>query len=157
VEAIEMTSYLPQRAPFLFVGEFVEQTQGVLRTRLKLTGEEAFFQGHFPGMPIMPGVLMLESCFQAAAALIGLEKRSSMENSVGVVTKVENARFKGLVRPGDELEIEVQRTDEIMNAVYFKGRVTCMGKIVCAVNFQVASISQTQVLANKKDHHESTY
>jgi len=145
MEQIQISNYLPQRAPFLFVGEFIEQGTHLLRTRLKLTGEESFFQGHFPGMPIMPGVLMLESCFQVAAALIGLEKRSNSEESVGVVTKVENARFKGLVRPGDELEIEVQQIDELMNAAYFKAKVTLEGKVVCAVNFQVASIPLNQV------------
>ncbi len=148
MENLEITNFLPQRAPFLFVDKMVEQTSGLLRTRYKLTGEESFFQGHFPGMPIMPGVLMLEACFQTAAVLIGFEKRHDNQQSVGVVTKVENARFKGLVRPGDELEIEVQQTDELMNAVYFKAKVTCNKKIVCAVNFQVASIPLDQVRNN---------
>lgn len=148
METMDIKNYLPQRPPFLFIDKMVEQTSGMLKTRYKLTGEESFFQGHFPGMPIMPGVLMLEACFQTAAALIGLEKRQNTEESVGVVTKVENARFKGLVRPGDELEIEVQQTDEIMNAVYFKGKVTCNQKTVCAVAFQVAAIPLNQVRMN---------
>ncbi len=146
MDAMAVTNYLPQRAPFLFIDELLEQSPGKLRTRLKLTGKEYYFQGHFPDMPVMPGVLMLEACFQAGAALMGLEKRPGSDDSVGVVTKVENARFKGLVRPGDELEIEVERTDELMNAAYFKGRITCGEKTVCAVNFQVASIPLAQVI-----------
>ena len=142
----DITSFLPQRAPFLFIDEVVEKSEKHLHTRLSLSGEEEFFKGHFPDMPIMPGVLLLEACFQSAAALIGMYKTAHVQDTVGVVTKVENARFKGLVRPGDILDIQVEKTDELLNAAYFKAKVSCQDKVVCAVNFQVATIARPQVI-----------
>jgi 3-hydroxyacyl-[acyl-carrier-protein] dehydratase len=131
-----ITDLIPQRAPFLFVDKVIERSDSSIKTTFKVTGEEDFFKGHFPGNPIMPGVLLQEALFQTGAALMaGLAGAG-----LGVVTRVQNAKFKNMVRPGDELEMEVTLTESISNAHYMKGTTKVAGKTVLVVEFAVASV-----------------
>ena len=131
-----ITDLIPQRAPFLFVDKIIERTDKTITTTLKLTGDEDFFKGHFPGNPIMPGVLLQEALFQTGAALM-----AGMEGAgLGVVTRVQNAKFKSMVRPGDELHMQVELTESLANAHYMKGVTKVDGKTVLVIEFAVASI-----------------
>lgn len=125
-----------QRPPFLFVDKITKLEEKKINTTLFLTGEEDFFKGHFPGNPIMPGVLLQEALFQSGAALMA----QSGGTSLGVVTRVQNAKFKKMVRPKDTLEMEVELTDSISNASYMKGSIRVNGKIVLVLEFAVASL-----------------
>lgn len=131
----EVLKGLPQRPPFLFVEDILERTENSIRTKLELTGEEDFFQGHFPGNPIMPGVLLQEALFQTGALLMAASGKG-----LGVVTKVEKARFKGLVKPGQTLEMHVTRLETLANATYFKGQVKVGNKSVASMQFTCALI-----------------
>lgn len=132
-----ITDLIPQRPPFLFVDKILDRTDNKILTSLKLTGDEDFFKGHFPGNPIMPGVLLQEALFQSGAALMaGLEGAG-----LGVVTRVQNAKFKNMVRPGDELIMEVELTESLANAHYMKGVTKVDGKTVLVIEFAVASVS----------------
>jgi len=131
-----ITDLIPQRPPFLFVDKIIARDENKIKTTLKLTGEEDFFKGHFPGNPIMPGVLLQEALFQSGAALM-----AGMEGAgLGVVTRVQNAKFKNMVRPGDELEMEVELTESLANAHYMKGTTKVAGKTVLVIEFAVASV-----------------
>lgn len=131
-----ITELIPQRPPFLFVDKIVERDEKKIKTTLKLSGNEDFFKGHFPGNPIMPGVLLQEALFQSGAALM-----AGMEGAgLGVVTRVQNAKFKNMVRPGDELEMEVELTESLANAHYMKGTTKVSGKTVLVIEFAVASV-----------------
>ena len=131
-----ITELIPQRPPFLFVDKVIFRTEKSIKTTFKLTGEEDFFKGHFPGNPIMPGVLLQEALFQSGAALM-----SGMNGAgLGVVTRVQNAKFKNMVRPGDELEMEVELTESLSNAHYMKGTTKVLGKTVLVIEFTVASV-----------------
>lgn len=131
-----ITELIPQRPPFLFVDKIIERSDKTITTTLKLTGEEDFFKGHFPGNPIMPGVLLQEALFQTGAALM-----AGMEGAgLGVVTRVQNAKFKNMVRPGDELHMQVELTETLANAHYMKGTTKVDGKTVLVIEFAVASI-----------------
>lgn len=131
-----ITDLIPQRPPFLFVDKILDQTDKTIKTSLKLTGEEEFFKGHFPGNPIMPGVLLQEALFQTGAALMA----GRTGGGLGVVTRVQNAKFKNMVRPGDELEMEVELMESLSNAHYMKGTTKVAGKTVLVIEFAVASV-----------------
>ena len=132
----DIKDLIPQRFPFLFVDKILEREEKKIKTSLTLTGEEDFFKGHFPGNPIMPGVLLQEALFQSGAALMAGNSGSGL----GVVTRVQNAKFKSMVRPGDTLEMEVELTDSLSNASYMKGTTRVNGKVVLVLEFAVASI-----------------
>lgn len=125
---------IPQREPFLFIDTVVEKGETHIHAQKTLTGEEDFFKGHFPGNPIMPGVLMCEACFQAGAALL------SGGEGLGVVTRIRDTKFKGMVKPGDVLDIKVELEERISNAVYCKGHIEVAGKKVVQIKFQVAEV-----------------
>jgi 3-hydroxyacyl-[acyl-carrier-protein] dehydratase len=97
-------SYLPQRPPFLFVDD-VKIEGETIRGYRKFRPDEWFFQGHFPGYPIVPGVLLVESMAQAGgvgAKLLGIKPKSLF-----VFAKIRSATFKQQVRPDDTLEMEI--------------------------------------------------
>jgi 3-hydroxyacyl-[acyl-carrier-protein] dehydratase len=132
----DILDLIPQRPPFLFVDKVTVLEDHKISTTLRITGEEDFFKGHFPGNPIMPGVLLQEALFQSGAALMA----GKSGGGLGVVTRVQNAKFKNIVRPGDTLEMEVELTDSLANASYMKGTTRVNGKVVLVIEFAVASI-----------------
>jgi 3-hydroxyacyl-[acyl-carrier-protein] dehydratase len=105
-------SIIPHRDPFLFLDEVLELEPGVrVVARKAVTGEEWFFAGHFPGRPIMPGVIMVEAMAQAGAvAALSLEEN---RGKLALFAGIDDVRFKRIVEPGDELtftcEIEAVR------------------------------------------------
>jgi 3-hydroxyacyl-[acyl-carrier-protein] dehydratase len=103
-------SIIPHRPPFLLVDEIVELEPGVsARGIWRIAGDEAFLGGHFPGNPIVPGVLMVESAAQVAA--VCALTHPDQQGKFGVFAGIDDVRFTRIVRPGDELlvEIEVER------------------------------------------------
>jgi 3-hydroxyacyl-[acyl-carrier-protein] dehydratase len=133
----DIKSLIPQREPFLFVDKVLECDTRKISTSLFLSGNEDFFKGHFPGNPIMPGVLLQEALFQSGAAFMAINNSAS---GLGVVTRVQNAKFKNMVKPGDTLIMEVELVEQIANASYMKGNIKVNGKSVLAMEFAVASI-----------------
>ncbi len=135
----EILASIPQRAPFLFVDKIVERGENQIMTELTLSGEEDFFKGHFPGNPIMPGVLLQEALFQSGALLMSNKGNGK---GLGVVSKVSNAKFKSFVKPGDTLCMQVELVDQIGNAFYMKGKSRVNGKIVVSIEFSCALVEQ---------------
>ena len=125
---------IPQRPPFLFIENIVKQRESFIHTQKKLTGDEDFFRGHFPGNPIMPGVLMMEAAFQSAGVII----KSLKDQGLGVITKVENTRFRHLVRPGDLLNIQINLTRNLKNLYFFEGKLSVEDKTVMTLSFVCA-------------------
>lgn len=105
----EILRYLPHRYPFLLVDRVVELEEGKRIVALKnVTINEPFFPGHFPGRPVMPGVLIIEALAQAAAILsLKGEGVTADPNSVYYFVGIDAARFKRPVEPGDQLRLEV--------------------------------------------------
>jgi 3-hydroxyacyl-[acyl-carrier-protein] dehydratase len=128
---------IPHRPPFLFVDNVVELTANRIIARKEISSHEPFFEGHYPGNPIMPGVLICESIFQAGAILI-----SSMIDYLGVgtpvLTRITNARFKNMVKPGTVLELEAELVEKVSNAYFMKGTARADGKTVVTVEFAVS-------------------
>lgn len=114
---------LPHRYPFLLIDRVVELTRKERIVALKnVTVNEPFFAGHFPGFPIMPGVLMVEAIAQAGGALL-LTEIPDREQKLMVFTGIERARFRRPVVPGDQLRIEVQVLAWRQTAVRMQGEI----------------------------------
>lgn len=125
----EVLNSIPQRPPFLFVDQVISRDGNKIITEKKLTGDEDFFKGHFPGNPIMPGVLLSEATFQTGALLMA-KMKSLTTPPMAVVSRISSTKFKNLVRPGDTLIIEVELTEQLENAYYMKGKIQVAGKTV---------------------------
>jgi 3-hydroxyacyl-[acyl-carrier-protein] dehydratase len=127
---------LPHRPPFLFVDEIVEVDAGRIITRTLADPKADFFRGHYPGHPVMPGVLLCECCFQAGALLIAHRTGGwSWSDGMPVLTRINEARFKHIVRPGDMLQAEVTLDDELERAFVLTGRLTVGDKLALRVGF----------------------
>ena len=136
----DVRKYIPHRPPFLFVDEIVSSTKESLTAQRRIRPDEDFFRGHYPGNPIMPGVLIAESVFQAGALHLvdTLSENVVPKNAVPVLVRISDARFRQVIRPGDVLTIEV-RTKERMGKFFFMhGRVTSEGRRVMTIDFSVA-------------------
>jgi 3-hydroxyacyl-[acyl-carrier-protein] dehydratase len=104
---MDPVSLLPHRPPFRFVDVVDELVAGTsVVARYRVTGEEAFLSGHFPGNPVFPGVLQLEALAQAGA--IGVLSDERYAGKLPLFGGVEKARFRRLVRPGDEMTLSVE-------------------------------------------------
>lgn len=138
----EVLQAIPHRPPFLFVDEVVEQTENSLTTRRYVPDTEAFFQGHYPGNPIMPGVLISEAVFQTGAIYLTrllAEELESDPDMVPVLTKIMDARFKSIVRPKDTLLITATYKEKMGRFIFMDGSVkTEDGRKVMTVSFSVA-------------------
>ena len=119
--------HLPQRYPFLMIDRVKELEPGKRILAVKnVSANEPHFQGHFPGRPIMPGVLILEAMAQAAGLLVFLAQGIKPDSdSIYYYVGIDNARFKRPVVPGDVLEIEVQ-IERFLRGI---GRFKCVARV----------------------------
>ncbi len=125
---------IPHREPFLLVDEIVEQTDDRIVCRKTFTGDEYFFAGHYPGFPLVPGVLLCEAAMQAGAILLAPHAASG--NGVPVATRMNDVKFKQMVRPGDTIEMHVDLVERLADAFFLKAKVTVRDKL--AVRFEFA-------------------
>ncbi|HEY5521848.1 MAG TPA: 3-hydroxyacyl-ACP dehydratase FabZ [Desulfuromonadaceae bacterium] len=107
----EIMKILPHRYPFLMVDRIIEMEPGVRCVGIKnITVNEPFFQGHFPGHPVMPGVLIIEAMAQVAGIMAYLASDEEIRAKVTYFMAIDNARFRKPVSPGDQLRIETTTT-----------------------------------------------
>jgi len=133
---------IPHRDPFLFVDRVLELDAANIVSEWDVVPELPCFAGHFPSHPILPGVLINEFVFQSAALLMSEEVPDDMPlKGVPVLTRIEDARFKQMVRPGSVLRAEVTLEDRLGPACYMRARVTCEGRVVARQKFVVALAS----------------
>src|ERR1700674_5172376 len=127
----DILKILPHRYPFLLIDRVIELVRMKSIVALKnVTVTEPFFQGHFPGQPIMPGVLIVEAIAQAGGILL-LTEVPSRDETLVVFTGIEKARFRRLVVPGDQLRIEAVVKAWRITAGRLEGKAYVDGKVVC--------------------------
>jgi 3-hydroxyacyl-[acyl-carrier-protein] dehydratase len=127
----EILEFLPHRYPFLLIDRIVEFEPAKRLVAIKnVTINEPFFLGHFPGYPIMPGVLVVEAMAQAGGIIMMHELEDRSERLV-VFTGIERAKFRRPVTPGDQLRIEVDVLAFRSRAGRIAGRATVEGKLAC--------------------------
>ncbi|MBI2992675.1 MAG: 3-hydroxyacyl-ACP dehydratase FabZ [Gammaproteobacteria bacterium] len=133
----QIKELLPHRYPFLLLDRVVECVPGqTLRAIKNVTINEPFFAGHFPGKPLMPGVLIIEAMAQAAAILgelSGAVRHS--ENRLYYLVGVDNARFRKPVEPGDQLAIEIRLQAVRRNIWRFSGTTRVDGALIASADF----------------------
>ena len=133
---IEVTRWIPHRPPFLFVDRVIERSADRVVTSVQADPDAAFFAGHYPGDPVMPGVLILECAFQAGALLAAARAGDSGDQMARpVLTRIQEAKFKRQVRPGQVLTVEVTLDEQLDQAFFMTGRITADGQLVSRVVF----------------------
>ncbi len=132
---------LPHRPPFLFVDQVLALDADRICTRVLADPQAEFFRGHYPGNPVMPGVLLCECCFQAGALLVG--RRLGTETAAKttpVITRIREAKFRHIVRPGDILEVAVQLDEQIDDVFFMTGRLTVGEQPALRVTFAATAL-----------------
>lgn len=125
---------IPHRKPMLLVDEIVEQSDDSIVCKKTFNADEFFFQGHYPDFPLVPGVILCECAAQAGAIL--LSSKVEGEGGVPVLTRMNDVRFKKMVRPGDTIQSEVQIDEIVSNAFFLSAKITCDGQL--SVRFKFA-------------------
>jgi 3-hydroxyacyl-[acyl-carrier-protein] dehydratase len=140
-DVIEIQKMLPHRYPFLFVDRVLELEPGKKITAIKnVSVDEPFFQGHFPGRPIMPGVLIVEAMAQAGGVLV--YKSAETDDNMVYFMSVEKAKFRKPVVPGDQLRLEVEALQSRGKVWKFKGEASVDGKLVCEAEFMAMTAKE---------------
>ena len=142
LDIIKILQLMPHRYPFLLVVRVLELEPGARIAAIKnVTINEPFFPGHFPGHPVMPGVLIIEALAQAAAVLTYVTLKTSYpEGTLFLFAGIDGARFKRPVEPGDQLRLEVTM-DRVQRGVgkftcraLVDGEVACEAELMCALH-----------------------
>ncbi|MGD0844861.1 MAG: 3-hydroxyacyl-ACP dehydratase FabZ [Geobacteraceae bacterium] len=120
----EIMRILPHRFPFLLVDRIIEHEPGKKIVGLKnVTINEPFFPGHFPGHPVMPGVLIIEAMAQVGGILAYLASNDEIRKKICYFVAIDNAKFRRPVIPGDQLRIEMEAVSNRRNIWVFNGKV----------------------------------
>jgi 3-hydroxyacyl-[acyl-carrier-protein] dehydratase len=136
--------YIPHREPFLFVDRVIAVTEKSIQTEKRVKAEEPFFAGHFPGRPIMPGVLICEAVFQSGAILMGkLADSQADDGRIPVISRITNVKLKHAVQPGNLMEMEVKLKEVVGPAHYLTGKVKVDGKTALTVEFSAMLVTET--------------
>jgi 3-hydroxyacyl-[acyl-carrier-protein] dehydratase len=134
----EIQKLIPHRRPFLFVDEIVAIDDLTIHGRTFIDPTFEFFEGHYPDFPVLPGVIQCEMTFQTAAVLISTLQKTG-DGRVPVVARLNNTKFRRLVRPGETVDIHVSITDKVKEVYYLTGTVGVGTEISARMDFTVTA------------------
>ena len=136
MDSNEIYKLIPHRPPFLWIDKIITLKPDSVETQKTIPRDLEVFKGHYPDYPIMPGVLLCESVFQSGAVLIShIQAQGDNLAGVPVLTRIREAKFKRVVRPGDTINIQVEITEVVGPAWFMKGKVSVAGQVALRVNF----------------------
>lgn len=137
----EILSLIPHRPPFLWVDRIISREPGRIETEKLIPLDLELFKGHYPSQPLMPGVLLCEAIFQSGALLIAVDRESGEgKELLPVLTRIKNAKFKRVVRPGDMVNITVTVQEKVGPAWFMLGKLAVAGKNAVTVEFACALV-----------------
>jgi len=142
----EILKYIPHRPPFLLVDRILEHKDNIIKTQKLARPDEPWFKGHYPGNPIMPGVLICESVFQSGALLMAKRAENNgafADGSFPIITRINNVKLRHAVFPGDLMEMEVTFKEQVGPASYLTGQVRVGEKTVLTVEFTAMLVKET--------------
>jgi len=146
-DAETVRALLPQKTPFAFVDEILSLDLGDGKEKLPeltglyhVTGEEGFFKGHFPGNPVMPGVLQVESMAQAATLLTMIAREAEVVGKRPAFMGIENCRFRNPVLPGMDIRLEVRLISVRHGIFKYAGKAFSGEKLMCEADFVAAMV-----------------
>lgn len=134
----EILSRIPQRPPFLYIQDILDRTENSVLTAMNFDEKLDFFQGHFPQQPLVPGVLLCEMAFQSGALLMSYLDNLPADQTA-VVTRIQNAKFKRMVRPNDRVECQVHLKELIAPACFMKAKLTVNQQTCLQLDFSCAT------------------
>lgn len=134
----EILNLLPHRYPFLLVDKILEQEENKIVGVKNVTINEPFFQGHFPGHPIMPGVLIIEAMAQTGGVLIF--SKEANKGKIPLFAAIDKARFKKSVRPGDQLIIKVEILKMLRGVAKAKAEAYVDGNLVASAELMFTAV-----------------
>jgi len=141
IDIAAIRQMLPHRYPFLLIDRVVEFESGKRVLGYKnVSANEAYFQGHFPDRPVMPGVLVIEALAQAGGVLTQLTHGGGIEGRLSYLVKIDNAKFSRMVVPGDRLDLEVTIRREIRNMTQYCGTASVDGQQVACADILCAEV-----------------
>lgn len=154
----QIKQYLPHRYPLLLVDRVLDWESGKSITAIKnVTINEEFFNGHFPGKPVMPGVLMVEAMAQTAAILSFLTMgKKPDENTIVYFLGIDGVRFKRPVEPGDQLKMEVEITRVARGIWKYKAKATVDGQLAVEAELMCTMRTVNDVAVAKTAAVETT-
>ena len=133
-----ITDRIPHRPPFLWLDRVLEEGADSLVAEKAIPEDLELFQGHYPGYPLMPGVLLCEAVFQAGALLLAGQEAAAGRQGRPVLTRILGAKFKREVRPGDTIRIQVRISERVGPAWFMKGSVRVRDQVAVQVEFACA-------------------
>ena len=130
----EVLAAIPHRPPFLFVDEIVARGENTIVCRKTFRPEEYYFAGHYPERPLVPGVLLCEAAMQAGAILLASLVHEGSDR-IPLATRMNDVRFKRVVRPSETIDIEVALRERLADAFFWTPKVSCGGKVAARLEF----------------------
>lgn len=135
----DITALLPHRYPFLLIDRVVEVEAGKrVKAYKNVSSNEPFFNGHFPGLPVMPGVLQVEALAQAAAVLAMSMEGFDPATHVAYLMSLDDVKFRRIVEPGDRLDLEVEVQQMKRSIAKVHGMATVDGERACEATITAA-------------------
>lgn len=141
----EIKRRIPHRPPFLFLDRILETGADRIVAEREVRADEPHFAGHYPGNPIMPGVLICEAAFQAAAVLL-VNRLEAAGASVGgrtpVLSRIQDAKFKAMVKPGDVIRIVVTHRETVSRFEFLEAVIEKDGRKAATLSFALALLAE---------------